>query len=56
MPSKAPAKVSISPKAVRTVGSITPAGGMKNATVMSVTPKSTTATAIIFCIFSNGIL
>ena len=52
MPSSAPANVSVSPKAVRTVGSITPAGGMRNDTVMSVTPKRTTATAMIFCNFS----
>ncbi len=52
MPSSAPANVSVSPKAVRTVGSITPAGGMRNDTVMSVTPNRTTATAMIFCNFS----
>ena len=39
MPITAPAKVRISPKAVRTVGSMTPIGGTKKAAVMRKTPK-----------------
>ena len=45
MPITAPAKVRISPKAVRTVGSMTPIGGTKKAAVIRRTPKQTSKTA-----------
>ena len=45
MPMIAPAKVRISPKAVSTVGSMTPVGGTKKATEMRRTPKMTSMTA-----------
>ena len=46
MPMREPAKVSNSPKAVRTVGSMTPMGGTKKAAVMSNTPKHTVNEAV----------
>ena len=45
MPITAPAKVRISPKAVRTVGSMTPIGGTKKAAVIRRTPKQTSRRA-----------
>ena len=49
MPKSAPAKVRISPKAVRTEGSILPVGGTKNATEISATPKVTRSVARKVC-------
>ena len=48
----------ISPKAVRTVGSITPKGGTKKAVRISNTPKITSMVArtgcvLVFIVFSN---
>ena len=51
MPMSEPAKVSISPKAVSTVGSMTPGGGTKNAVVMRPTPKATSTMASRICAF-----
>ena len=51
MPMIAPAKVRISPKAVNTVGSITPIGGTMNAAVIISTPKMTRLTASSSWIF-----
>ena len=47
MPMIAPAKVRISPKAVRTVGSMTPVGGTMKAAMRRRTPKSTKATEVM---------
>ena len=46
MPMMAPAKVRISPKAVRTVGSMTPVGGTMKAAMRRMTPKITSRTEI----------
>ena len=45
IPKTAPAKVSISPKAARTVGSITPDGGTTNAAPISTHPNTTVRVA-----------
>ena len=47
MPITAPAKVRISPKAVRTVGSMTPIGGTKKAAVMLNTAIATSSDVVL---------
>lgn len=54
----APAKVRISPKAVRTVGSMTPVGGTMKAAMRRCTPKNTKAMAVkswsLVCMVRDG--
>ena len=52
MPMMAPAKVRISPKAVRTVGSMYPAGGNMMATAMRAIPKRVAEVAMNSCILT----